>query len=131
LKPLIFGFVVLLAALALLALFFRAYRPAGAVGLLVVGVWVGALLWEGAGYRSAFLEIEQGTSESVVLTLMGTPDRITDGTLSVYGGPRSETQLIEGCRKEFWYVAALSPEQWSICIDAKGVVVEAYHHASY
>lgn len=62
---------------------------------------------------------------------MGMPDRTTDGTLSVYGPPRREGSLIEGCTKELWYVAALSPEQWSICLNTRGRVIDTFHYASY
>ena len=72
-----------------------------------------------------------GTSATEVQEKLGSPNRITDGTESVYGGQRRADQIPDRCVTEYWYKSVLTPEQWALCFDSSGFLVAKQHYASY
>lgn len=104
------------------------------IGLLLIATGVAAtgfFWWQTRQHRSEFANVRDGDTAQSVVEAMGSPDRTTDGTVSVYGGAKREIELTAGCTKEIWYVSTLTPEQWAICFDERGLVVGKFHYASY
>lgn len=87
-------------ALALVLCWVPVTRKVG-LSLLVLclasGVW---FWWEARGVREAFDSVAEDETEAAVIEAMGSPDRITDGTVTVWGGDeeqrRDDARLHEG-----------------------------------
>ncbi len=107
------------------------YRKYSGIPIGIAVLWAVFLFWQGSQYRSCFDSVGQGNSEAEVVAIMGSPHRSTDGTVSIYGGPKPSTEETPGCVRELWYRAALTPEQWAICFDDEGRVIDKFHYASY
>lgn len=102
------------------------------IGLLAFAILATAFYWqEGSRSRRRFDEIQNGDAEKKVLDAMGSPYRVTDGTISIHGGKKSASAAISDCHREIWYMATLTPEQWAICLNQSGLVVGKSHYHSY
>ena len=126
--------VVFLLVMALAGIGMSLVSRIRVIGLLVITACCLATAffwWQARQHRVAFADVRNGDVEQEIVELMGSPDRATDGTVSVYGGPKRRIELTPGCTREIWYVATLTPEQWAICFDKNGLVVDKFHYASY
>jgi hypothetical protein len=71
-------------------------------------------------FREGYRTMSIGDSEESLLTLVGKPDKLTDGTIwPDTGGKKLTHQLANGCVKEYWYVNYLrfQVSSWSYCFD--------------
>jgi hypothetical protein len=101
--------------------------PLFAAGLVLLSYF----WWQNLHYDNAFDRLPDRASRADIVAGMGAPDRVTDGSISIYGNAKAASELISGCTEELWYVSLLSPEQYAFCLDPSGHLVRKYHYTSY
>ncbi len=87
-----------------------------------------------SGASKAMETLPLGSSYEDLLSLAGSPDYETDGTLWVEPKyKKSPDQIIRGCVKEVWYESWLKfiPSKLSFCFDADNMLVHKYHWSSW
>jgi hypothetical protein len=101
------------------------------LGLGAVAFAVG-VHWRDTQVFKGMAGITPRASESEVLSALGQPDRITDGTEWVEAGiPRSPGEYIPGCVREYWYHAFFFPYAQSLCFDANQRLIRITTYSSW
>jgi hypothetical protein len=104
------------------------------VTLLVVGAYcVGYIVKlnrQYVRYERAYAALQPKASKRSVIDSFGPPSRVErcEKYLSWDGAPL-KTESRE-CAEELWYHSRMSIEQWSVGLDANGLVISKYHHSS-
>ena len=128
------GTLLLLCAL-LMSLFFLFFATLRRAGFSIICITVGIIaffLWQDHHRNIAFESLSLGADASDVISLVGSPPRVTDGTEWVEVGlKKSKTELIPGCRKEFWYASFLYPERLSFCFSENDKLIHKYRWSSW
>lgn len=111
---------------------FRKTRNLGLSFILLAGGCIVFLLLQSHNWETAFEAIMLGNSEHNVISKMGTPQRITDGTLWVEPEfKKGPSELVPGCMQEYWYNAFLFPEAYSFCFNKDAVLIQKYKWAMW
>ncbi len=101
------------------------------VGLIVFTLPVCALayfLWQENSWAVGFEEVKLGATEKEVISVVGKPQRITDGTVWVEPGyKKSDSELVRGCVKEYWYNVFYFPVAYSFCFNKRLELIHKYN----
>ena len=93
---------------------------------------IGFFIWQYAQWSAGYESVQMGASEQEVITRVGKPPRVTDGSEWVVPGyKKGSSELVPGCVREYWYPAFLTPEQYSFCFSAEAKLIKKYHWVSY
>src|SRR4051812_5030759 len=104
------GTISLLFALVM-SVFFLFFTTLRRAGFTIICITIGIIMffvWQDHHRNIGFESLSLGADASVVISMVGSPPRTTDGTEWVEAGfKKSKAELIPGCTKEFWYASFL------------------------
>lgn len=93
---------------------------------------IGFFIYQSSARNSAFENAKIGQTETEIITQVGNPPRVTDGTEWVEEGvKRSDDELMPNCTKEYWYHSFLFPEALSFCFNVSGTLIYKYRYVSW
>jgi hypothetical protein len=122
------GTIALVVALLAGFLLLPFGRSARKLGLLLLGIVIcsGSFFgWRSYRYEVIYDQIEMGSSQTHVQSLMGKPSQVTDCTVTYGGHRRSEFEPVApGCAEDYWYYSFFTPEAWSFSFDSEKKLVD-------
>jgi hypothetical protein len=108
--------------------FIRRTRKIGLIFVLVASGSITYFWWQSHHWATGFEAVALGASEREVILLVGTPQRITGGTLWVEPQfKKSNSELMPGCTKEYWYNVFYFPVAYSFCFNERSVLIQKYN----
>lgn len=109
-------------------------KTANRVGLFILafaGSSTVFLLWTDYRWQHGYPQIDVGSSQTRVRSLMGRPTKTKDCTTTIYGYERGEFDpAAPGCVEEYWYYCFDGLEAWELSFDPKKEVIYKYHWVS-
>lgn len=106
----------------------RRTRYFGLALVFVTGSAIAFFVWQSYRWQRGFDVVALGATEHEVISLVGAPQRITDGTLWVEPGfKKSGTELVPGCTKEYWYNVFYFPVAYSFCFNERSLLIDKYN----
>lgn len=108
--------------------FYCRTRYIGIFALSLASSVITFFVWQSHHWSTGFESVALGVSAQEVVSLVGTPQRITDGTLWVEPQfKKSGTELVPDCTMEYWYNVFYFPAAYSFCFNERSVLIYKYN----
>lgn len=127
------GIMVLVIAFVVGFLLLLRGRNARRIGFIILIMIIFSIIffvWRSYRYGSLYSQIEIGSPQTQVRSLLGKPSKTTDCTISYGGYSRDVKETPPGCAEEYWYHSFFTPEAWSFRFDKEKKLIHKYHWVS-